>query len=205
MAQDLKSEEPKPQSWWQSVPGMLTAAAGVLTATAGLLVALQQVGLLDKGSTPPAAPSYTEGTPGARPASRTSDASVADGVMPYETAFPSGAEATLHSMRGEGTYQVLATRVERRSAEKLTVTLSVRLTNAGPLDVSFGSDSFRLLIDGVPRAPLNWVNDAVDARSAKEHDVVFEVPVTAQRLVLQIMNGEDEASLPLTLQRTAQP
>lgn len=42
------SEEPKPQNWWHTLPGVLTAVAAVLTAITGLIVAL-------RGDTPPTA------------------------------------------------------------------------------------------------------------------------------------------------------
>jgi hypothetical protein len=38
------TEEPKQQSWWQTLPGILTAIGAVLTAVTGLIVALQQDG-----------------------------------------------------------------------------------------------------------------------------------------------------------------
>ena len=51
------SERGGPQkSWWQSIPGFLTATAGVITAVTGLIVALQQIGIL--GQSP------SESTPG---------------------------------------------------------------------------------------------------------------------------------------------
>jgi len=37
---------PKPQSWWQTLPGILTAVAGIITAATGLIVALNQAGVL---------------------------------------------------------------------------------------------------------------------------------------------------------------
>jgi hypothetical protein len=40
-------------SWWQTLPGILTATAGLLTAMAGLVVALFQVGLLGGGKPAP--------------------------------------------------------------------------------------------------------------------------------------------------------
>ena len=43
------SEELGPQkNWWQTIPGLLTAAAGVITAIAGLIVALHQAGIWEK-------------------------------------------------------------------------------------------------------------------------------------------------------------
>ena len=38
------AEEPKSQSWWQTLPGIFTAMAGIITAIAGLVVALYQAG-----------------------------------------------------------------------------------------------------------------------------------------------------------------
>jgi hypothetical protein len=36
------SEESKPQSWWQTLPGILTAMAAIITAIAALVTALAQ-------------------------------------------------------------------------------------------------------------------------------------------------------------------
>jgi hypothetical protein len=38
----------KPQSWWQTLPGILTGVAGIVTAAAGLLAVLSQTGVLAK-------------------------------------------------------------------------------------------------------------------------------------------------------------
>jgi hypothetical protein len=40
------AEELKPQSWWGTLPGILTATAGIITAIAGLVGALYQAGFL---------------------------------------------------------------------------------------------------------------------------------------------------------------
>ncbi len=63
------SEERGPQqkSWWQTIPGLLTAAAGVITAITGLIVALHQAGMWEKKNettphtvaSPPAPPKET--------------------------------------------------------------------------------------------------------------------------------------------------
>jgi hypothetical protein len=81
----------------------------------------------------------------------------------YRVTFPSGREVSVTSARsGALVYRILDSSVEPRSPDNLVLQLSVRLTNKGVLDVLFGSDSFRLLIDGVPRAPTNFLNDLVD-------------------------------------------
>jgi hypothetical protein len=50
------TDEPKKQSWWQTVPGVLAALATFITALGGLLITLHQVGLLQSSSSPPPAP-----------------------------------------------------------------------------------------------------------------------------------------------------
>jgi len=42
-------DRPKEKGWWQTVPGILTAAAGIITAVTGLIVALNQAGVFDRG------------------------------------------------------------------------------------------------------------------------------------------------------------
>jgi hypothetical protein len=45
----MAGEPPKPQSWWQTLPGILTAVAGIITAATGLIVALNQAGFFSPG------------------------------------------------------------------------------------------------------------------------------------------------------------
>ena len=178
---------------------MLTAVAAILTAVGGLLVALHQVGLLG-GARPPAAAAASSAALSSEPVAPASPAVQGAPVQPrYQVALPNGSSVVLSNNRGEGTYQVLAATAERRTADVLTLKLSIRLTNAGPSDIGFWTDSFRLLIDKVPRAPSNWLNSSVDARSAKEADIVFEVPAAARSLELKISSGDETGSIPLVL------
>jgi hypothetical protein len=62
------AEPPKPQSWWQTLPGVLTAVAGIITAAAGLIVALNQAGVFSRSekstpSTPTPAAISSDGKP----------------------------------------------------------------------------------------------------------------------------------------------
>lgn len=41
----MSGEPPKSQSWWQTLPGILTAVAALLTASTGLIVALNNMGV----------------------------------------------------------------------------------------------------------------------------------------------------------------
>jgi hypothetical protein len=190
------------KGWWQTVPGMLTAMAGLMTAAAGLLVALNQVGLLGgHGHAPPAAPAEAASpSPQAAPTATPAGPPAAARTVTYAA----GAKVTLNNNRGKGTYELLAAKVEPRTPEVATLTLTIRLTNAGPADIGFWNDSFRLAVDGVPRAPTSRLNSSVDARSAKEADVAFDLPLAAHSLVLKLNSGDEEGEIPLTLQRTTQ-
>src|SRR5215468_2355321 len=58
----MAGEPPKPPSWWQTLPGILTAVAGIITAATGLIVALNQAGALsskEKTVSPTPAPTAT--------------------------------------------------------------------------------------------------------------------------------------------------
>jgi hypothetical protein len=202
---------------------MLTAAAGVITAVAGLVVALHQAGLVgpaEKGTLdssaaeaskagnhapPPPAPTKTsEG--------RYSDAArVPSGVTgaanrpAYSLALPPSTELKFRNHRAEGTYKLIRVMVEHRGSDKLSMKFTIRLTNAGPSDVGFWNDSFRLLLDGVPRAPVSFLNESVNARSAKDADVEFETPVTVRDISLQVLVGDknETAEIPIVLEKIA--
>lgn len=199
MADDRNDEAAKARSWWQSLPGMLTAMAGLLSAAAALLVALHQIGVFDG---PKAAASRNEAPAQASPApASTQPAAPAAGdrAAGYRVSLPSASSVTLPLNRGVATYQVLGVQAERRGVDKLTLKVSIRLSNAGPADVGFWNDFFRLLVDGVPRAPVSWLNTSVEARSAKDAEIQFEVPVAVRTLALQIADEKNADTLPLRI------
>jgi hypothetical protein len=60
------ADEKKPQSWWSTLPGVLTAVAAVITAVAGLLAVLHQFRAFehnDVPTPPPFTPSAVPPTP----------------------------------------------------------------------------------------------------------------------------------------------
>jgi hypothetical protein len=57
-----------------------------------------------------------------------------------------------------------------------------------------------LLVDGVPRAPENNLNELVDGHSAKEGIVEFVIPDTTTGVGLQIGDvGEGAPTIPIAL------
>ena len=60
-------EAPKSSSWWQTLPGILTATAGIITAISGLLVVLYQSPLFKSDTKPDSAHSTAASVMAAAP------------------------------------------------------------------------------------------------------------------------------------------
>jgi hypothetical protein len=175
--------------WWQTIPGMLTAFAAVLTAVTGLVVALRSGDT--KGQEPPA--EVRSATPSQSTASPQSTLNASNGVV----TLPSGMEAKLS---GGGTViRVLSAQLQPFNREKRALVFSIRYTNNGRYPANFWVASYRLLLDDVPNAPTNDLNEVVAGESAKQGEVTFEVPVTATRAVLRISSGDERTDIPFDL------
>lgn len=79
------------------------------------------------------------------------------------------------------------------------------MVNNGRFNANFWGASFRLLVDGVPRAPDNSLDELVESHSAKEGVVEFVIPDTVNDVGLQVGEvGEGKPTLPISL-KSAQP
>ena len=94
---------------------------------------------------------------------------------------------------------LLQGRLEPYNATTRSLTLMVRLTNNGSYGTNFWTRLFRVLIDGVPRAPTNDLNEVVDGHAAKEGDVVFSIPNDAKSVTLRLIWGNEQTDIPLDL------
>jgi len=195
-------EGPSRQSWWQTLPGILTATAAVITALTGAILGLYQVGVFTGGGRP-APQAHSTTAPQAQPTVPQGSNASAPSPMPvsnaapaqYSVMFPAGTEATA----GPGAYRVLAARLDRYSSDKLSLRLTVRVT-ALTDTLSFTSNDFRLFVDGVPRAPDDAPIVGVNQQSAQDGDVVFVIPAAAQHLVLQVgQPGHETSTIPMDL------
>lgn len=193
------------RKWWQTLPGVLKAAATLITAVTGLIIGLNQVGAFRGGEKP--APVSYGGASGAPPAvtssstatgsTTTAPASVVSALPPrYAITFPAGTEATA----GAGAYKILEARANPRSPDKLTVTFTVRVTGVRYPGLNFFGNDFRLMVDGVPREPDDAPNLLVSLQSSKDGDVVFVIDAVAKRLALQVGEvGHETSTIPLAL------
>jgi hypothetical protein len=87
-----------------------------------------------------------------------------------------------------GSLTVLALDVKR--GEGTVVTLRVRALARPKNSLNLGSDTFRLLAAGVPRAPSTYASSNVAADSAEDFDLVFKIPDRTDDLVLQVRFNE---------------
>ncbi len=198
--------EKSKSSWWQTLPGVMTAVAAVITAVAGLLVTLNQIGVFGTTVAPvppaavaPAAVPTAARSPLDPPATGVSKPTAAVGADRVSVSFPSVTAVTLRSAAGEATYEIISAGVARRGTDTLTLSLVVRLTNQGRWAMNFWDRTFRLVIDGVPRAPVSNLNEVVEPRSAKEGSIAFDIPSTAADLTLLVGDGPDAVGIRMQL------
>jgi hypothetical protein len=197
------NKEPQSGGWWRTIPGMLTAAAGIITAVTGLIVALHQAGVFDgeKQKAPRVQneaikPPKVSGNP-APPAPDATKPSSTSQVAPSSVNLSAGTQVRV----GDLVYTVLATRLERYAPNKLSLTFEVRMTNNGRYPANFWASSFRLLLDGVPRAPENDLNEVVKDHSANEGIVEFVIQDTTTAVGIQIGDvGKEAPTISLDLQ-----
>src|SRR5215831_6896526 len=177
-------------SWWQTMPGILTGLAAIITAVTGLMLAFNRTG----GRSEPITPSSTSSPPTvsreARP-TPTPSSPASSGEVPLPE---------IHQVKLPGAViTVLSAKMEPIDAERRSLTFRVRYLNTGGRQANFWSSSFQLIVDDVPRSQTNFLDELVDAHSAKEGDAVFEVPPGVKDVVLQISSGDEKTRLPFKL------
>jgi len=179
-ASDMSDDRPSAPGWWQTLPGILTGVAALITAVTGLVVAFNHTRSRAEDIRP-ASPPGSVGTPsGAR-----------------AVALPALNRVMLAG--GSTVVTILSAQVEPLDRDRRSLKFVVRHTNAGRYPANFWSSSYRLIVDEVPRAPTNLLDEVVDGGSAKEGEVVFELPTTVKSVVLQISAGDDKSRIPFTL------
>lgn len=181
-------------SWWQTLPGVLSAIAAVLTAVTGLIVVLGPFDSEPESEQSPSAATaparaVTDG-PGdaSRPAPEQSPA--------YRVIVPGRAVASLG--QGKLIYTIEDVSTRQRNPGELEVRFTIRLKNTGDYDANFWGRTFRLLVDGGSQAPVpDDLNELVAGKSSGEGTISFAVAETANELALMV----GDVKLPLTISK----
>jgi len=187
----MPGEEDKRQRWWQTLPGMLTGLAAVITAVTGLIVVFYRTPeRSEPNKTNTIATAGRESGSSAISNERTNSTSV---HAPKPLPIPAGMQVKLAA--GNTVINILSAELEPLNSEKQALAFVVRHTNKQRYPANFWSDSYRLIVDGVPRAPTNFLDEVVAADSAKEGRVEFELPANTAEVDLQISSGDDKSRL----------
>lgn len=192
----MSEKPPGPPSWWQTVPGILTGIAAIITAVTGLLVVFNRTGNRSE-ETRPTSLSVPIGAQPASPAASPTPGPAGGAGRAERIALPALSRVKLAG--GAADVTILSAEIEPLDLERRSLKFSVRYLNAGRYPANFWSSSYRLIVDDVPRAPTNSLNEVVAGDSAKEGEVIFGVPVSTKNVVLQISSGDEKSRLPFTL------
>jgi len=225
------ADDDKSRSWWQTLPGIITAATALVTAIAGLIAGIHQTGWFSSNPATPAQTTTTAaqtagGSPPAPSASSSSpsgETTPATGATPPVSGATPSASATaapsqvvarapyaiaLPAMRdyklGAVVFTLLKAEVSPQTTEKDALKIHVRMTNNDRFPTNFWDSSFRLILDGVPLAPEGGLNEVVASQAAKEGDVLFVIPRGTSSARLKII-WSDNANTEVPLELKASP
>jgi hypothetical protein len=198
------SPEPKSSSWWTTLPGILTGLAALITAVGGLIIAFHQVtSRIGAGETAKQATSGAQST-GRGPnvdSTSTATGAASNGAVSssasVELQLPAISEVRLDG--GNTVVKILKAELQPFNAEKRALKFTVRHTNNGRYQANFWSSSYRLLVDDVPQAPTNFLDELVPSESAKVGEVIFEIPLAVNQAVLQISSGDEKTRIPVSM------
>ena len=105
---------------------------------------------------------------------------------------------------GKSVYRISTAVIERETAEKASLNVTVRCSPApGSGGAGFGSGNVRLWIDGLPRAPVNVVNMAVDSGDSREAVFAFDLIALPATLEVGVRNGTEDVKVPLPMEALA--
>ena len=140
------------------------------------------------GSEPSASPSTsasaTSKATGGAPAQPPSSGNVASAPPP--SGYPIALTAGQVIKREDRTYTILKIQLDENDAKEFALEVTARMLNEGRFPANFWNDNFRLVVDGVPQAPVGSLNEVVEANAAKDGVVKFAVPKSARTVELQV-------------------
>jgi hypothetical protein len=194
------SAEAGSRSWWQTLPGMLTAAAALISAVTGLVVAVQQLRGSDHSSSSasPSAGEAGSATTADRPtASSGGTRAPATGTArASKVTFPLGRSVRI----GDASYRVLTATARAVNPGELMLGLRVRIVNNGQYDANFWSRTFRLRVGSDTSTPTNFLDEVVAAGTTDIGNVDFSVRATVRRATLLVGDDPSKAiALPVRL------
>ena len=187
-------ENLKPQKWWQTVPGVLTATAAIITAVTGLIIALHQGRVFDTAPTPAPHAQINDSKSPATPKTPTVPGGASDAAMPSATdqaiQMPDGHAVTISFNGYKFQYTILSAQRKRLPPDKYLLRFRIHVWTDFIGGMLFVSDSFRLNAGDLRIKPANNLVEAVSRDETKEGDIEFEVDGSIKEAILVItMSG----------------
>jgi hypothetical protein len=193
MSEEAKEEvkEGQPHSWWQTLPGVLTAIAGTLTAVTGLIVAISQSGPLFKRE--------PTGTASVSASPTTTKGSIVSVSFPL---------SEVHAVDYIGTadrdlaYKIVAASLSRSNLVRgmANITFVIRVTNNSRAGYTVNARFFRLIADGDVIAPEGFISTTLFEGNSGQTSVSFYFPETTKNVQLQVGEIDEKTiRLPLSL------
>jgi hypothetical protein len=100
----------------------------------------------------------------------------------YPVRLETGAEARA----GDETYKILSAELERHSDGMMATRFKMQVANGGQYAINVSESNFRLLADGVPRAPEKAPSEVLAGGSSIDVDVLFVIAETTAAIELQV-------------------
>lgn len=184
-------DDPKPKSWWNTLPGVLAAVAAVIAAVTALVSTLHQTGWMGITATASGAGAVSPSSPPPSPTpTRTMPAAPGTVALPAQTTFT----------YGKLSYRVLAAQVAHPTSDTLSLKFTIRMTSDDQYEANFWDASFRLRVNGVLQAPISNLNKVVSGNSSTDGVVEFTVPRGTARVELQMGEvGQGKPGIALVL------
>src|SRR5262249_40769080 len=105
---------------------------------------------------------------------------------PPASGYPIALAAGQVIKREDRTYTILKIQLDENDAREFALEVTARMLNEGRFPANFWNANFRLVVDGVPQAPVGSLNEVVEANAAKDGVVKFAVPKDAKAVELQV-------------------
>jgi len=157
---------PSKESFWKTLPGIITAIATLVTAVGGFIVILVQLGVFS-------------------PAENTATSTIQQSALPPKVSTPT-ATPNLTAVADDIEYTILSKSTSEYSQAELRLLLNMKVS-CKQTSIGFTPDIFRLEIDGVKYAPHNelssqWIANHADWKESLE----FIIPKDLRSATLHV-------------------
>lgn len=127
---------------------------------------------------------------------RPTRARVVDKVKPLPASLRVGQRVKV----GHAEFELVDATLERETSERAALSITVRCSvSREHYGTNFWSSSVRLVVDGVPRAPANSVNEVVSGGASKEAKFIFPLETMPESLDVRFFDTGDTGRVALDL------